>query len=494
MNSIKILFSIIGNLGVFVLDIVFFLLIRIYFNIKIIGQYGVIFSFFMIFSFITTLGISVTYLKTVSSKKNAEDIAICNGTYLFFKLIQFLMYIVLILIFLPFGPLYEINFVIFCFFFYGCLLALLETQVFQYLLVKKKQIFKKSISLIVPVVIKLILLIIFVRFLTLNILLLAIIYFISNLTVFIVNIVFIKGIQIKIPNKEYIMKFLRETYPLFILTSLFIITKNIDVILVHTWFSVEEVANYFTAKQIYDFFLAFSFSITIILLPIFSKNIVLGRSEENLEIMKKIHQILNLIAVPSFFLILLYSTDVMVFLFGESYKLTGLILSILSFNLIIISIDIAIGIQLKALGEDKLYASMLIFQNLLAIVLMIYLMSPKSLNLGAIGGAIAIVISSIITQIIFRPIIYIKFGLGVYWGAFRNIFLMFIIYILQLYINQHFSYPIYWILIFGLLNLGLYFFLTYLFKGYSKEDIKFLLTIFNLKNIKESILLEFKEI
>ncbi len=84
MNSIKILFSIIGNLGVFVLDIVFFLLIRIYFNIKIIGQYGVIFSFFLIFSFITTLGISVTYLKTVSSKKNPEDISICYGTYLFF--------------------------------------------------------------------------------------------------------------------------------------------------------------------------------------------------------------------------------------------------------------------------------------------------------------------------------------------------------------------------------------------------------------------------
>ena len=82
-----------------------------------------------------------------------------------------------------------------------------------------------------------------------------------------------------------------------------------------------------------------------------------------------------------------------------------------------------------------------------------------------------------------------------FWGLFLMpmvLVVMFLIFIYQLYINQQLSYPIYFIPIFVLINLGLYFFINYLFKGYTKEDIKFLYKMISIKNIKRTILTEFK--
>jgi len=278
------------------------------------------------------------------------------------------------------------------------------------------------------------------------------------------------------------------------MVSLIHIVYYVDILFINLWFSLEEVANYYAAKQIYFFILLIFTSISSLLLTIFSENVSVNKKELNLELIKKIHRLLNLIVVPLFFLILLYSTKIIIFLLDENYELTGLILSILFFNIFIISIDFGNDAQLLAMGKFNFYAKKIIFQNLLSLFLMVFFTSPVFLKLGVIGCAFALVISSIITQIIFRPIIYKKFGLGFYWGSIRNFFIMFLVFVFQLYINQNYSYPLFFIFIFILLDIGLYFFINYLLKGYSKEDIRFLFKILNLKNIQKTILYEFRDV
>ena len=65
MDSIKFFFLSIENIILNILEVVFFLIVRLYFDIEVIGQYGVIISFFMMFTFILELGFSTAYLKLI---------------------------------------------------------------------------------------------------------------------------------------------------------------------------------------------------------------------------------------------------------------------------------------------------------------------------------------------------------------------------------------------------------------------------------------------
>ena len=489
MDSVKILISIIGNSIATILNLTFFLLIRIYFPIDVIGYYGVIFSFLRFFGFILGLGIVIVYLKLISEAKDSEQEALCNGTFLLLRFIQFILYSVLLLISIF---VFQVDVKLFIIFFLGILVEFANSTIFEPVLISKKQIFRKSLTITTLSLIKIILLITITNLFTSNIWLLACIYLISNLLIFVLNLYFLKNIKFKKPTLEYGKKFLKLSYPLFIRSSLIFIVGNIYVLIVNIWSSIEDVANFYTATQIFDTFLFLLGNISLILTLSFSKNISLGNNKKNLEIIKRIVRFLNLFITPTVSFIILYSTQMIVLIFGESYKLTGIILSILSLNLIVFSIDLSYKIQLRALGKFGLLTKIVVFESVLSISLIILFIAPFFLNMGAIGGAIALVMSKIITHIFFRLIIYKKFNLGYYWGLFRNIGIMFGINMLQLYINLLFSYQIFIMPIFIILNLFLYFLVNYIFKGFSKEDMELIRTIFNLKNIKKSIISELK--
>ncbi|KKK79535.1 hypothetical protein LCGC14_2832520, partial [marine sediment metagenome] len=374
----------------------------------------------------------------------------------------------------------------------GIIVEFANSNIFENVLISKKQIFRKSITVTTLSLIKIIFLIILINFFTSTIWLLACIYLIANLLIFVINLYLLKNITFKKPNFEYLKKFLKLSYPLFIGTSVIIIAENMYVLILNTWSPIEDIANFYTAKQLFDTFLFLLGNISLILTLSFSINISLGNNKQNLEIINRIARFLNLFITPIVFLIFLYSNQIIVIIFGESYKLTSIILSILCLNLIIFSIDLSCRVQLIALGKFGLLTKIVVFESVLSISLIILFIAPFFLNMGVIGGAIALVMSKIITHIFFRLIIYKKFNLGYYWGLFRNIGIMFGIYMLQLYINLLFSYQIFIMPIFIILNLFLYFLVNYIFKGFSKEDMELIRTIFNLKNIKKSIISELK--
>lgn len=294
------------------------------------------------------------------------------------------------------------------------------------------------------------------------------------------------------PTKEYLKKFFEYSYPFFLITTLQIILINIDVLIVNQYVPINDVAVYFTAKKIYGYFYVIISGIGYILLTTFSKNIAMQKEEENLLMIKETHKFLNLLFVPLIFIFILYSTEFIALIFGQNYMKIGIILYILSFNIMLFLNYCAIETQLRALGKVMILAEISLLRTILTIVFMIIFISPEFINLGIIGAALAIVLAEIFTQIIIRPIIYKKYGIGYYWGSFRNLAIMLGVFLLQLYINSRFSYNILFIPLFILFNISLYFLINYLLRGFSKEDIKFFFSIVNLKKIKESILSEMK--
>ncbi len=490
MDTINIIFSISGNLIAYALELVYFFSIRLFFDIGVNGQYAIIMSFLSLFSFLMSLGIETTYLKIVSETEDPIEIAKCNGTFIFYRFIQAFIFTGVISLIIFLIPIYN-NFRIFYIFLLGNLCGYLSLYIFEFLLISRGQMFKKAIISISYPLMKLTLLIALRNFAQLDLWFLSNMYFYSNLIYLLISIIFSRKIKLKFPDTIYLKKFLNFGYPLFFSAFIAAFFRAFDVILINLWFPLNDVANYYTAKQIFLFFISVLSGISYYLLPIFSKNLEEGKNDQNLLIIDKFHRIASLVVSFVVFLILIYSTTVIVFILGEEYKLTGILLSIFSIDIIILSNDLTNRTQIRALGKIKFYVKIIIIQRLAFFLLMILFTSPVFLNFGPIGGAIAVVTIDIIAQIFVRPIYYKKFNLGFHWGVFKNVMVMVIILIFQLYVNSIFS-SIIFIPFFIILDFILYFSLNYLIKGFTKEDIKYIRGIISLEKIKKAIIKEWK--
>ncbi len=346
--------------------------------------------------------------------------------------------------------------------------------------------FKKSVISISYPLINLTLLIAFVNFVQMDLWFLSNLYFFSNLIYLLISIIFSRKIRLKFPDRNYLKKFLNFGYPLFFSAFIAAFFRAFDVILINFWLPLNEVANYYTAKQIFLLFISILSGISYYLLPIFSKNLEERKNDQNLLIIEKFHRMVSLVVSFVVFLILIYSTTVIVFISGEEYKLTGVLLSIFSIDILIVSNDLANRTEIRALGKIKFYVKIIIIQRLIFFLLMIIFISPVFLNFNSIGGPIAMVTIEIIAQIFVRPIYYKKFNLRFHWGIFKNVMVMVVLLIFQLYINSIFS-SILFIPFFIVLDLILYFSLNYLIKGFTKEDIKYLKGVISIEKIKQTI-------
>ncbi len=494
MDAIKIFLNLLGLFLELFFSLLFFFLIRVLFDIEIIGQYGIIISFLVTFSFLTSFGISISYLKLFSKTEDSNQKAIYNGTFIFIKFIFFLIYALIIVFLYMIFPIYKVEPEIFLIFFFGFILTIISDDLFQYLLVRNKNIIKKSMLGILSHILKIVFLIVFSLFFNLNLVILSIIILIPNIIYLSIGLIFLKDIKIKKPTRESKLEFFKEIKPLILISMSTVIVQNVDILLVSIWYSLEEVANFYTAKQIFLIIIFLIYSIVFILIQTFSKNLSDDNNEENISLIYKIHKFLNLIIIPLVLLIILYSSEILGYILGEKYAFTGTILSILSLYIIICSLDIGNIIYLRAIGDLKLLAKVVVFENVLVFLFMLVFIPPFFLNLGALGAALAIGLAAFVSYIIKGFIYYQKFHIRFYWGACRNIIIMLAILILQLYINSLGQYPIYLIPLFIIFNLGLYFFINFLLRGFSIDELRDFTKIFSAKNIKDVVRSEFNEI
>ena len=225
-----------------------------------------------------------------------------------------------------------------------------------------------------------------------------------------------------------------------------------------------------------------------ILIPIFTSKKEIF-SEDNLKIVNYLHKFLNLIFVLISLIYFLYSSSIILILFGSNYNLTSLILFIFSLNLILKSNNFFNLIFLQSLGKTKLVAKFYIIENFLAFIFMIIFLNLNFLNIGLIGVPFSFFLSNLITQIIFRPYFFKKYHLKFNWGIVRNILIMIGIAIFQLIMSNIINLNnIYFLLLFLVIDIAFYLGLNIGLKGITKKDILFIKSIFNLKNIYRTFL------
>ena len=121
--------------------ILYFCLIRIYINIQVIGYYCVITSYFLTFEFITKLGFGFAHIKNFSQSFDKDEEAMYNGTLFYIRVIQFLIYIILMLILISIIPIYKGDIILVCVFYFAGIFRI-GRGLFGPLLIAKKQVIK----------------------------------------------------------------------------------------------------------------------------------------------------------------------------------------------------------------------------------------------------------------------------------------------------------------------------------------------------------------
>ena len=490
MDSIKILIAFASSFLNFTLGWVYFSLIRIFFSIDIIGYYGAILSFLSLFAFLTDLGFSTAHLKFYPQAKNKEEKQDCINSFLFFNLIQYSTYTIVIFFALSIYPIYY-SFEIILLFFFGELIRIFVFNTIFFILLGEKQVTKRLVITVSAEIIKIIVTIILVLVYSSNIISLAFGILISRVVFLGLSLYLVKNIRIKKPKQKYLKLYLKFSLPFFISTALGMFALNIDVVLIETWCPIMDVANYFTAKEVYRIFNMLLRNISYILLPTFSLSVITQNREKIFLTIGRSNRIINLVFSILFILVFSLFPYLFVLIFGQEYKLSGLFLSLFTLDLLINSNDHINRIYLQSIEKIKFLMIIYILQYSSTFFLTILFINPSIFNFGAIGGALALLSGSLLTQTVFRPIMYKKFKLKFYWGFFRNIVLIFSIFYIHFIITELFivSGILYFLL--PILYTFVFLFANYMTGGLKTEDIRFFFKIINFKNITNTMYREF---
>ena len=492
MKSIKVLFTLAGNIIQVLFGLVYFFLIRIIFSYEVIGIYGAILSNLQAFLFIADLGFSTAHLKYYQQAENMQEKKEFNTSFLFFRVIQISIYSSVLLIIIPFLNIHEGDTSIIYIFLLAEIFRVIGYNYLLFVLLSEKLVVKRLITLLTTSIMNIVFLYLFTFLIHSNVRTMALIYLASNLLYFTILMFFARHVKYGKLSYKAIKLYFKFSLPFFFTTITSIIIANIDTILINQWYSTIDVANYFTAKQIYVFYTSVLVNLAYILIPLFSENLKTN-NKENLILVSQTQKYLNFLFIFNSLFLVLYSSTIISFLFGSNYQFTSNALTFFSFDLVLTSINYINIIYIQSSGDTKFFAIFSTFQNLLCLLLMYLLISPDFFGLAIIGGPLALAISNLVSQLIFRPIFYKKYQLGFYWGFFRNIGIILVIYFIQIFINMFIQITIINFVAFLALDFLLFLGLNYLLKGITKDDIHFIRTTFTIKNLYQTASSEFKE-
>ena len=477
----KIMFVVFFRLIKSGLGFIFFYIAVLFYVPHIIGTVQFCIAFVAIFSFIFNLRFSIAHLKIYPEEENK---AACVGTLLFYKfvfiIIAFIFYFSLLII-IGFETILTILIIIFLF-----------EQVIQGLdnafinvLVADGQMIKAQFPWVINSITRVLFLIIGILFYELNEITLASAYILSTLIHFVFLFIYFIPYKVAKPNKYLLKKYFKFTYPLTFLTVVTLISTNIGIILIDFWISTEAVAFYYAADHLSVFRTIIPSIISLVMVPIFSKNIKQNHPERNKRIIKMISRYSCLIFGMIIMLAFLYSDEIIITFIGETYYQSILIFNIIVLAQIIYINDIGVYADLNARGLTKLYSTLSIIGEIFQIFLIIFFIAPNGLNLGIQGVAFAMLFRHAIYSPILRFYLWKKYNYSYNFEIFIYLISAFLIYgvnYLFLADLNLFTY-FYLIPILAIINIILYFGVLYILRGVKKEDLRYLKLMFNLKSL-----------
>ena len=190
------------------------------------------------------------------------------------------------------------------------------------------------------------------------------------------------------------------SFPLAFFGLFYIIIGKIDVLMIGAFVSSEATGIYNAALPTASLLNMIPISLMVMFFPIITERFAQNNSID--KIYTTINKWIFLTVFPMFLMFALFSSQILNIMFGESYLLGAMSLSILSFGFLVYNMNLPNLNMLKMINKTKIILLMTFFAVILNVILNWFLIQ----RYGMIGGAIATAISYLLIS--FVSVFFIK--------------------------------------------------------------------------------------
>ncbi len=463
---------------------------------KIIGTIAYATAYVTTFSFITGI-FGSAHIKLVSEGQNEEN---CNKTYLVLMFFAMLLFFTIVSIFFIIQKhlfdykfeLHETEIVILL-----TLFAFLVNLIFMinetFYIAKIKQVRSNLPALFRNIIYNILRIIVVV--LGMGAIALASVNLISAIVLLPLAVYFIKQLKFGNLNKDLLKKYLMMSLPLLSMEITTIVMIYSDKLILEYYSTIQQVGYYSAAFSIGGMLLLFGNTAGTLFFPLFSKFI----NQNNFEAIRSIIQIFErfifVFLFPTIMLLTLYAYPVIIFLLGKQYEPSVTLFSILVFSSFFIIWSMPYGNVLTGMGLFWLTSMINFFKFILFVLVMIILISPSILNLGAMALAITALVTNIFMFLMYYYFTFKKTKIFLFRSILRYIIFWFVLspifYIIYNEYLYSLSVPVQLLLLIPLTFVLIYK-LYFLFGLVNKNDITILKQSINLNSASLYIRNEFK--
>ena len=385
------------------------------------GFVGAGIGFVGVLSLFSDLGYSTAHTIKISE---GEDLGVCNGTYLFVKLILGFLFIALTFAFLfvwtdvlhkGFQSPIE----------YWIIISLIPYFFFQNFLGFTNTYFRatmKSMRTSIPPLIEAILrnsifiiLALVIRFSGTSspgymaALYISATYSVTFTVYFLLSLLIGRPWKISRPTRDMLKTYTLLALPLVLVSSVGTINGNIDKVVIQFFWEANATSAFFSSQQISAVITTLAGSLSMFFLPLLIRRGIHAGKEEHNRSIYEFENLISLYILPFVIILIVLATYVMN-IFNQAYIIYAGMLSLLAFRAYLAAINTpyvsAIASRSKTGTIAKIDTSMVV----LNIALIVLLVPPdifgfKYLSLGWIGAPVAMVIATFASTVIYRAVV-----------------------------------------------------------------------------------------
>jgi O-antigen/teichoic acid export membrane protein len=385
-------------------------------NSHVLGMIGFGLAFVQLYGIVTNLGYSKAHVKRVSE---GQDLGKCVGTYLAIKLVLLLAFNVVL-----FGSLfiwtdvmgrgfesqYHLN-VIYIMALYFNLEAM--TRFFITTFTGRLEIAKAQVPRILGNTIRLVGTIYFAITITSGhekmydaAIPLAWMYVLGGAVQLVVALYFFRGYPISRPSKDIFMSYTKYAIPAIIMTSMVVITVNIDKVMIQAFWSSRHTGLYTAAQRIAFVIVFLTNAIGSVILPSISRHHSKGERSEVRKLMNRAERYIIMIALPPIVMFFTLPHRIINILSGQFMGAVP-ILQILSIWALITVVNTPYRNLIQGFDRPDIMAKVSILQASLNIMLNLVFIPAALFGVtlfgwSAIGAAVATLITQIVLFIVVR--------------------------------------------------------------------------------------------
>ena len=179
------------------------------------------------------------------------------------------------------------------------------------------------------------------------------------------------------------------SWPIMLSSFIYYILTKIDIMFLGHFTDPVTVGKYSVASDVSQMLIVLNAVMLPIFFPVISNLFSKGKVMEAGNIFRKITKLLVAFTLPALVIFIVFSSEILRYLFGKDYSGAGVFLVILSFASFFALASGPIGMFLKSMNKPK----WVLFNSLVALALNITLNYILIIKIGAIGVAIATLIS-----------------------------------------------------------------------------------------------------